>query len=128
MPSQGRNRGQITATGNKALVAGNVALGAGWGADATVELTSGANDVAGQLVVSALVGGGAMAQATATVTITFATPYSAAPRAVLISTTNTNSLDTGHATYTVSTTSLVITFSLLPVTAKAYTFNYAVIA
>lgn len=35
MPKQGRNRGQITATGNTALAASNIALGAGWGGTST---------------------------------------------------------------------------------------------
>lgn len=126
MPKQGRNRGQITATGNTALAAGNIALGAGWGGT-TVAITSGANDVAGQLVLTCATGGG-LAQATATITITFATAYSATPRAVLISCSNDNSIDTGHTSYTVSTTALVITFLVLPVNTKIYTFDYLVVA
>jgi len=125
MPKQGRNRGQITATGNTALAAGNVAIAAGWGATGSVAITSGANDVAGQLVVTAA--GGSYAQATATITITFTSAWATAPRAVLISCVNDVAIDTGHASYTVSTTALVITYKVLPA-AGTYTFDYLCIA
>lgn len=126
MPKQGRNRGQITATGNTALGSGDVAIGVGWGTTATAAITSGSNDVAGQIVVTS--SGASQAQATATVTITFTSAYASTPRCVLVTTTNDNSIDTGHATYTVSTTSLVLTFSVLPVDTKIYKLNYLVIA
>ena len=107
------------------LVAGNVALGAGWG-DGTLAITAGSNDVAGKLVVTAITGGG-LAQATATITVTFADgAYNAAPF-IIVTTTNDNSIDTGHATWTSTTTGFVLTFSLLPVTTKIYSFTYAVI-
>lgn len=127
MPSQGRNRGQITATGNTALAAGNIALGAGWGAS-TVAITTGANDVAGQLVITCATGGG-LAQATATITITFATPYATAPRVALVTTSNDNDITTGMPiAYSVSTTALTLTYSVLPVNTKIYKINYVVVA
>lgn len=126
MPKQGRNRGQITAEGNTAIAAADVAIGEGWGTTGTKTVTSGSNDVAGQVVVTA--SGASFAQATATVTITFKSAYASTPRCVLVTTTNDNSIDTGHATYTVSTTSLVLTFSVLPVDTKIYKLNYLVIA
>lgn len=126
MPKQGRNRGQITATGNTDLAAGNVAIGAGWGTTATAAITSGANDLAGQIVVTS--SGASQAQATATVTITFTSAYATAPRTVIVTTTNDNSIDTGHATYSVTTTTLTITFSVLPVDTKIYKINYLCIA
>ncbi len=122
MPKQGRNRGQITAEGQTTPT---VAVGAGWGATRSAALTTGANDVAGQVVVTAA--GGTYAQATATVTITFGSAYAATPRAVLLSMVNEVAIDTGHASYTVSTTALVITYKVLPA-AGAYTFDYLVIA
>lgn len=126
MPVQGRARGQITAEGNTALAAADVAIGAGWGTTATKTVTSGSNDVAGQIVVTS--SGASQSQATATVTITFKSAYASTPRCVLVTTTNDNSIDTGHATYTVSTTALVLTFSVLPVDTKIYKLNYLVIA
>lgn len=122
MPKQGRNKGQISAEGQTTPT---VAVGAGWGATGSAALSTGANDVAGQVVVTAA--GGTYAQATATVTITFGKPYATAPRAVLISCVNAVAIDTGHASYTVSTTALVITYKVLPA-AGAYTFNYLVVA
>ena len=126
MPKQGRNKGQISAEGQTALVAGDVAIGAGWGTTATKAITSGSNDVAGQIVVTS--SGASQAQATATVVITFTTAYATAPRTVIVTTTNDNSIDTGHATYSVTTTALTITFSLLPVDTKVYKFNYVCFA
>lgn len=129
MPNQGRNRGQITATGNTALTAGQIALGVGWGADSTVAIGTGANDVAGQVVITTVVGGGAMAQATATVTITFATPYAVAPRVVIADDYNTNDVGTGGFVKAVATTTtLTLTYGILPVTAKVYTLKWICVA
>ena len=125
MPKEGRNRGQVTATGQTALGAGDVAIGAGWGTTATKAITTGANDVAGQVVVTAA--GGTYAQATATVTITFKSAYAATPRAVIVSCVNAVAIDTGHVSYAVTTTSLVLTYKVTPA-AGAYTFDYLVIA
>lgn len=125
MAKQGRNKGQITAEGQTALTASNLAVGAGWGATGSAVFTSGANDVAGQVVVTAA--GGTYAQATATVTITFASAYATAPRAVILSMVNAVAIDTGHASYAVTTTALVITYKVLPA-AGVYTFDYLCIA
>jgi len=119
--------GRLGAENSSALAAGSVAIGAGWGTTATKAITAGSNDVAGQIVVTS--SGASQAQATATITITFTDgAYAATPRTVLITTSNDNSIDTGHATYTVTTTQLVITFSVLPADTKIYKFNYLVIA
>lgn len=126
MPRQGRNKGQITAENQVDLAAGDVALGAGWGNSATKAITTGANDLAGQIVVTSA--GTGQSQATATITITFKSAFATAPRAVLIANSNDNAIDTGHTTYTVSTTSLVITFNVLPVATKIYKFDYVCIA
>jgi methionine-rich copper-binding protein CopC len=122
MPRQGRNKGQITAEGQTAP---SVAVGVGWGATGSAALTTGANDVAGQVVVTAA--GGTYAQATATVTITFGTPYATAPRSVQITNSNAVAIDTGHTSYSVSTTALTITYKVLPA-AGVYTFDYLCIA
>jgi len=122
MPNQGRNKGQISAEGQTTPT---VAVGVGWGATGSAALTTGANDVAGQVVVTAA--GGTYAQATATVTITFGKAYAVAPRAVLISCVNNVAIDTGHASYAVTTTALTITYKVLPA-AGAYTFDYLCVA
>lgn len=126
MPKQGRNKGQISAEGQTALSASNVAIGAGWGTTGSAAITSGSNDVAGQIVVTA--SGASFAQATATVVITFTTAYASTPRVVLVTTTNDNSIDTGHATWSATTTALTLTFSVLPVDTKIYKLNYLVVA
>lgn len=125
---EGRNRGRLEAMAGTAITSANIALGVGWGDGSTaVAVRSGSNDQAGQISVTSA--GANQAQATATVTLTFTDgAYSTAPRTVLITTTNNNSIDTGHVTYTCSTTALVMTFSLLPVDTKVYVFNYAVIS
>ena len=126
MPKQGRNRGQISAEGQTDLAAGDVAIGAGWGTTGTKAITSGSNDVAGQIVVTA--SGASFAQATATVVITFKSAYPTAPRTVIATTTNDNSIDTGHVTWSATTTALTLTFSVLPVDTKIYKINYLVVA
>ena len=125
MPKQGRNRGQVTAEGQTDLAAGDVAIGAGWGTTGTKAITSGSNDVAGQIVVTA--SGASFAQATATVVITFKSAYVTAPRTVIATCVNGVAIDTGHVSYAVTTTSLVLTYKVLPA-AGAYTFDYLVVA
>lgn len=127
MPKQGRNAGQVRADGQEALVAAtHVALGAGWG-DSTKTVGTGTNDVAGQVVVTAVTGGG-LAQATATIVITFASAYKVAPRVCIATVTSTSSIDEGHVTWSCTTTALTLTFSVLPVNTKVYTFNYLLVA
>lgn len=122
MPNLGRVRGLISAEGQPTPA---VSVGVGWGATGSAALTTGANDVAGQVVVTAA--GGTYVQATATVTITFAKAYATAPRAVILSMVNSVAIDTGHASYAVTTTALVITYKVLPA-AGTYTFDYLCIA
>jgi hypothetical protein len=129
MPAQGRNRGQITAIGQTAMVAAtHWALGAGWG-DSTKALTTGANDVAGEIVVTAVTGGG-LAQATATLTATFTSAYAAAPRVVIVTMWNDNDVTTQFCckVSSISTTGFVITCPTIPVNTKIYHFNYLVVA
>ena len=126
MPKQGRVKGQITAEGQTDIAAADVALGPGWGNSATAAVGTGSNDIAGQISVTS--GGTGQAQGTATVVLTFKTPYAVAPRTVIVTTTNDNSIDTGKATWSVTTTALTLTFSVLPVTGKIYKFNYLCVA
>lgn len=109
------------------LASTHFALGVGWGDGTNVlAITTGSNDQRGKFTITT--DGANQAQATATVVITFADgAYAAAPFCI-VTTTNTNSIDTGHVTWSSTTTALTLTFSLLPVTAKVYTFTYACIA
>lgn len=109
------------------LTSANFALGVGWG-DGSVALaiTTGSNDQRGKFTVTSA--GSNQAQATATVVITFADGAWAAAPFAIVTTTNTNSIDTGHVTWSSTTTALTLTFSLLPVDTKVYTFTYACIA
>ena len=127
MPKQGRNRGQITAEGQTALdAATHCVVGAGWGTASVFALGSGSNDVAGSFSITASTTG--VAQATATLVITFATPYASTPRVVLTNATNDNSIDTGRYKAVVTTTTLTLSHSLLPVDTKVYLGSYVVIA
>ena len=124
-PSSTRG-GRLDASIGTALAAGDVALGAGWGAT-TVAIAAGSNAQAGRLTLTCATGGG-LAQATATVTITFPDgAYNAAPWGFML-TTNDNSIDTGRLATTTTTTALVGTYSVLPVNAKIYIIDYFVIA
>lgn len=98
-------------------------LGAGWGAS-TMAITSGSTDQRGELTITCATGGG-LAQATATVTMTFLDgAYAAAPWP-LTNSDNDNSIDTGRFAVTSrSTTAVVWTFSVLPVNTKIYKLRW----
>lgn len=119
--------GRLDGSIGTAAVAGDFALGAGWGAT-TKAVTSGSNAQRGEIVLTAATGGG-LAQATATMTFTFPDgAYASAPW-VYVETTNDNSIDTGRWEVTTrTTTSVVLTFSVLPVNAKIYKARYLVVA
>lgn len=127
--NQGRKSndgGRVDGSLGTALAAGNVAIGAGWGTTATAAITTGSNDQRGQIVVTS--SGTGQAQATATVVITFADgAWASAPWAI-VTTTNDNSIDTGHVTWSSTTTALTLTFSLLPVDTKIYKISYLCVA
>ena|SRR5689334_10050594 len=119
--------GRLDGSIGTAAVAGDFALGAGWGAG-TKAVTTGSNAQRGELVITAVTGGG-LAQATATVVFTFPDgAYASAPW-VYVDETNDNSIDTGRfAVTTVTTTAVTLTFSLLPVNTKIYKLRYWVVA
>jgi len=120
--------GRVDGSLQKVLpVAANYALGAGWGSTGALVLVGQApTDQRGKFTVTA--GGSGLAQATATVVLTFADgAFTAAPTCI-VTTSNDNSLDTGHVTWTSTTTALTLTFSLLPVDTKVYTMTYLLIA
>lgn len=120
----GRLDGSLQKT---APTAASFALGAGWGTTGSATMTAGSTDQRGELVITA--SGASFAQATATVTFTFADgAFAAAPWPFAWS-TNDNSIDTGRfKVTTVTTTSVVFTFSLLPVDTKVYILRYLVVA
>ena len=127
MPKEGRNRGQISAAGQTASATGQYVLGAGWGASTQV-VSAGSNDIAGQLVVPAVTGGG-LAQATATCVFTFATPYAAAPRMCIAFQTNDNDITkAGPLAWSVTTTALTLTQLTIPVNGGVYKLNYTLVA
>jgi hypothetical protein len=107
----------------RALVAGDIVLGAGWGTAPVLTLTSGSNGQRGRLTILAKA---TAAQATATIVLTFPEPYTAAPFVINKSTTNDNSL-TAAAEFTCTTTTTTATFThtILPVADKTYTLDYA---
>lgn len=108
------------------LVAGDVAIGAGWGTTATKAILATSNDQRGRITVTA--SGASFAQATATVVVTFADgAYTAAPIPICTVTSN-SAIDEGHIVATCTTTALTMTFSVLPVDTKIYVIHYALIA
>lgn len=119
--------GRVGAEIGTATAAADYVLGVGWGATGSVtDVRTGSNDQAGQFTITAA--GGSYAQATATVTLTFKDgAYASAPRTVIITNVNAVAIDTGHTSYTCSTTALVITYKVLPA-AGTYTFDYLVVA
>lgn len=116
--------GRIDGSIGAALAAGDVAIGAGWGTTATKAISTGANAQRGTVTVTSA--GTGQAQATATVIITFPDgAYAAQPHAI-VTVDSTSAIDEGHVAYTVSTTALTITFSVLPVATKLYALHYVV--
>lgn len=118
----GRLDGSIQKT---ALAAGNFALGAGWGTSPTFALTTGSTDQRGTFAITAKA---TPAQATATVVITFADGAFASAPFPMVSVTSTSSIDEGHVVVTTTTTAATLTFSVLPVADKVYTFHYQMVA
>lgn len=124
--SSSADAGRLDGSLGTAAVAGDFALGVGWGDAATKAVLAGSTDQRGKLTVTS--GGTGQAQATATVAHTFADgAYAAAPFAIL-TVTSTSAIDEGHVTWSSTTTVCTWTFSVLPVDTKVYTFTYAYIA
>lgn len=129
MPKEGRNRGQITGRdGGAAVAAADFALGAGWGGSTITTVRSGSNDRAGHIQITCATGGG-LAQATATIVLTFKTAYSAAPVAVIATSFNDNGVTTGMPlAWSCTTTAMTLTYPVLPVNAKLYDITYLISA
>lgn len=108
------------------LATSHFALGAGWGSS-TFTLTAGSTDQRGEIVITGVTGGG-LAQATATITMTYADgAYAAAPWSIA-AVTSTSAIDEGHLICVNTTTTLTMTFSVLPVNSKVYTIRWHTIA
>lgn len=119
--------GRLDGSIGTAAVAGDFALGAGWGGS-TKAVTSGSNAQRGTLTITGVTGGG-LAQATATVVFTFPDGAYASAPFVFTSSSNDNSIDTGRfAVTSVTTTAVTWTFSVAPVNAKIYKLHYEVVA
>lgn len=119
--------GRLDGSVGTAITSAAFALGVGWGDDAPVlAITTGSNDQRGKFTITS--DGSNQAQATATVVITFCDGAFASAPFGLVTVTSTSSIDEGHVTCTTTTTAATLTFSVLPVDTKIYTFTYAFIA
>lgn len=107
----------------RAIVAGDIVLGAGWGTAPVLAIATGSNGQRGQLTITAKA---TPSQATQTIVLTFPEPYSSAPFCVNKSTTNTNSL-TASWEFTCVTTTTTATFTglVVAVADALYTLDYA---
>lgn len=113
-------------TASRALVAGDVALGVGWG-DGTLVLSiaSGSNDQRGAFTITSV--GSNQAQATATVTVTFAQAYEAAPVVVACRGGGDAGPTTKVAVSSVSATGFVLVNDTIPVEDELTELYYQVI-
>lgn len=123
MPFQsGRSNKRLNGSQGTAAVAGDFALGAGWGSTGSATVLTGSNAQRGVLTLTA--SGSSYAQATATVVFTFPDgAWSAAPFG-LVNVTSNSAIDEGHVVVTTTTTAATLTFSVLPVSTKIYIFRY----
>ncbi len=121
--------GRLDGTNGTAVTTANFAIGAGWGGTATFTITSGSTDQRGQIVITA--SATTPAQATATVTLTFIDgAFAAAPWPFVVLSVPPADAVTfgGPIDMAATTTALSWTSSVIPVAAKIYKYNYAVIA
>jgi hypothetical protein len=117
--------GRITfADEGRALVAGDIALGAGWGGAATVAITAGSNSQRGQVAVTA--SATTPAQATSTITITFPKAFDNVPFPIVCAAVNTQAQTEGVIDIVATATTLAWKANVLPVSTKVYTYNYFV--
>lgn len=129
---QGNNTadgGRLSGANASAVTTANFAIGAGWGGTATFTVTDGSTDQCGQIEITA--SATTPAQATATVTLTFADgAYASAPFAfVVLAAPPTDAVTFGGPiNQACTTTALSWVSSVVPVATKIYRYNYAVIA
>lgn len=112
----------IDGSGEPDLAASDIALSAGWGTGPALAIAAGSKDHRGRLSITA----GTVPGANPTVTVTYKTPYAAAPfvvgaRGDVVAPT------TGVWVVTTRTaTQVVFTFIGTPVAASVYVLDYAV--
>ena len=113
-------------TASRALVAGDVALGVGWG-DGTLVLSiaSGSNDQRGALTVTSV--GSNQDVATATVTVTFAQPYEAAPFVLVARGGGTAGPTEKFFVVSTATTGFVIAKTIIPTVSETCQAYYQVL-
>lgn len=120
--------GRLDGSIGTAVVAGDIALGVGWGSTASLTVATGSTDQRGSCTVTSA--GTGQSQATATCTFTFHDgAYAATPFGRVQLTANTNAITEAQPmSQTTSTTALAWTHSVLPVASKTYTFTWVVVA
>ena len=128
--SSSSSGGRLDGSLGAAVVAANIVLGAGWGGSTHV-VTAGSTDQRGEVVITCATGGG-LAQATATLALTFADGAFEAKPWFNIKGVTSNSL-TAASDWTVTqaattTTVLTATFQVLPVNAATYTVRWIAVA
>lgn len=115
--------GRLTGdTASRALVAADVAIGVGWGGTATIAINALSNDQRGGFVVTA--SATTPAQATATIAVTFASAYEAAPFALVCRGGGTGVITIGFAVVTCTKSVLTIIADTVPVAASTYEVFY----
>lgn len=119
--------GRITfADEGRALVAGDVAIGAGWGTTpGTLAIAAGSNSQRGTFTVTC--GSGSLAQATATLVVTFPKAFDNVPFAQVTVASGGTAAVTKFWIATATATTLTLTFNTLPVAAETHIVNYLVI-
>jgi len=110
---------------SRAIVAGDIVLGAGWGGAATHAVTAGSTDKRGEVVITA--SATTPAQATSTVVLTFAQAYGDTPFAVVIQSANDEAATVQPPRDVVATTTtLTWKSSVVPVSTKIYKYIWMV--
>lgn len=121
------NGGRLDGSIGSAIVAGDIALGVGWGTTASVSVAAGSNDQRGEFTVTSA--GTGQAQATATVALTFKDgAYAATPFAMVQLAESSNAVNEAQPQIVVATTTtLSFKHSVLPVATKTYRYLYHVV-
>jgi hypothetical protein len=121
--------GRLDGSVGTAVAGSDFELGAGWGADSTIAVAAGSTVHRGSATITTVVGAGAMDQATSTVAFTYPDGAFASAPVFLVDTQNTNAVNTGRFEQSACTTTAVTwVHSVLPVTAKTYTFRWVSVA
>lgn len=106
------------------LVAGDVALGAGWGTTPVLAIQSGSNRARGVLTITA---DATAAQATATVTVTFPEAYDVAPVVVVCRDGGDAAAGEGFEIVSTSETGFVAVKKEIPVDTEVIGLAYVVV-